>query len=467
MIGEPSERAPTVAAIAAVPMLIITEVRTPASSTGSASGSSAWARRCRGLSPSAGGGLEHRRRHRLQAGEGAAQDRQQAIQRQRDQRRQCAKADQRHGHRQHRHRRHGLAGRHHGFDQRPELGTGRPRDEATRGHAQHEGQAHWRRPPAPHAHRAARGTNPAGTSAAAGRERRRRTRARAAACRRPARAGRARPRAADRAPTRPSTPCRRAAAQRSPDDPARIVPQDGRCAVAAGVHRGVAAGRRSGSRPAAAPARRPPAGARRGGSGKPPARRAGSVRVAVPYRRPARPERRISATVRRPSRRWPSVARPRKSLTQSAGRLRQQLQRRARLHDAPVVQQHQALAQAQRFVDVVRDQHDGASPSARWMRASSCCSVLPGQRIERAEGLVHQQQRGPRRQRPCHAHALLLAARQLVRIALAVGPPDRGRAASAVRRLGRQSARPASPAAPARWRCCAPLSSAGTGRSTG
>ncbi len=40
MIGVPSVLAPTVEAIVAVPMLIITEVRTPARITGAASGSS-------------------------------------------------------------------------------------------------------------------------------------------------------------------------------------------------------------------------------------------------------------------------------------------------------------------------------------------------------------------------------------------------------------------------------------------
>src|SRR5690606_31104504 len=51
MIGVPSVLAPTVEAMVAVPMLIITDVRTPAIITGAASGSSTFTSPCQALTP--------------------------------------------------------------------------------------------------------------------------------------------------------------------------------------------------------------------------------------------------------------------------------------------------------------------------------------------------------------------------------------------------------------------------------
>ena len=88
-------------------------------------------------------------------------------------------------------------------------------------------------------------------------------------------------------------------------------------------------------------------------------------------------------------------------------------------------------------------------------------------RIDRAERLVHQQHRRIGGQRAGHADPLLLAARQLARIAR--------RDSSRLEADQRPSARPPAPgalavparAAAGRWRCCGRWFGAGTGRPAG
>ena len=102
-----------------------------------------------------------------------------------------------------------------------------------------------------------------------------------------------------------------------------------------------------------------------------------------------------------------------------AGGLAQQLGRRAGLQQPAVAQQHHVVGQVQGLVDVMCDQHHRL---ARVVLNAQQCGLqrAAGQWVERAKGLVHQQDFRPRGQRPRHPHTLLLATRQLVRVALAV-----------------------------------------------
>ena len=63
--------------------------------------------------------------------------------------------------------------------------------------------------------------------------------------------------------------------------------------------------------------------------------------------------------------------------------------------------------------------------------------ALAGDRVDRAERLVHQHHRRVGGQRAGHADALVLAARELRRVALAVAPRGRGRRARAARARAR------------------------------
>ena len=76
-------------------------------------------------------------------------------------------------------------------------------------------------------------------------------------------------------------------------------------------------------------------------------------------------------------------------------------------HDDAVGEQH-------RFVDVVGHHHDRALGAGDDLQ-QLVLQVRAGQRVEGAEGLVHQQHLGLHRQRPGDADALLHAARDLVR----------------------------------------------------
>ena len=107
-------------------------------------------------------------------------------------------------------------------------------------------------------------------------------------------------------------------------------------------------------------------------------------------------------------------------------------------------------------------------PERLWMRASLLLQRLARHRVERAEGLVHQQ------------HARVAPPAPAPRPRAAAGRPRAGAGSARGSSAGvepqqrqqfvhaRADARcAASPAAPARWQCCAPPSSAGTARSTG
>ena len=76
------------------------------------------------------------------------------------------------------------------------------------------------------------------------------------------------------------------------------------------------------------------------------------------------------------------------------------------------------VGQAQGFINIVRHEYDRASENA--VNAGHLRLQRPARdRIQRAEGFVHQQHLRVGRQRTRHAHALLLPAGKLVRIAVA------------------------------------------------
>ena len=109
MIGEPSVKAPTVDPIVAVPMLMITEVRTPDEDDRPGKRQLDSREPLRRREAHAVGGVDRGRGHRAEPGDGVLDDRQHAIGDQRDDRRLGPVADQRHGDGEHRDRRKGLA----------------------------------------------------------------------------------------------------------------------------------------------------------------------------------------------------------------------------------------------------------------------------------------------------------------------------------------------------------------------
>ena len=82
------------------------------------------------------------------------------------------------------------------------------------------------------------------------------------------------------------------------------------------------------------------------------------------------------------------------------------------LHDAPVAHDRDAVAEAQRLVEVVAHEQDGLL-HARLQREQLVLQLVADQRVERREGLVHQEDVGVRGERAGEPHALLHAARQL------------------------------------------------------
>ena len=111
------------------------------------------------------------------------------------------------------------------------------------------------------------------------------------------------------------------------------------------------------------------------------------------------------------------------------------------------------VAERERLADVVRHEDDGRAAARFWMRRELAPELGARDRIERAERLVHQQDRRIDRQRARDADPLPLAARQLVRPARRERPPPAGRPGRAVRararvmRAGRPAARAAGRAA--------------------
>src|SRR6516162_7822024 len=96
------------------------------------------------------------------------------------------------------------------------------------------------------------------------------------------------------------------------------------------------------------------------------------------------------------------------------------VERRAELNDPAPIHDRDYRGQAKRFFDVVGDEHDRLSGRLMDMPEFGLQRVT-GDRVDRGERLVHQQQFGICRQRACDTDALLLAARKLVRVLAAIG----------------------------------------------
>ncbi|CPQ27485.1 Uncharacterised protein [Bordetella pertussis] len=97
------------------------------------------------------------------------------------------------------------------------------------------------------------------------------------------------------------------------------------------------------------------------------------------------------------------------------GGIEQDVFRRAFLHQLAVLQDRNAVAQAQRLVQVVRDEHDGLVQLGLQLQ-QVVLHLAADQRVQGREGFVHQQDLGVGGQRPRQPHALLHPARQLVGI---------------------------------------------------
>jgi hypothetical protein len=93
-------------------------------------------------------------------------------------------------------------------------------------------------------------------------------------------------------------------------------------------------------------------------------------------------------------------------------RVRDDALRRAELHDAAVLHDGDPVAEAQRLVQVVRDEHDRLAEVALQLDHLLLHLHLD-QRVERAERLVHQHHLGLGGERPRQTDALLHAAREL------------------------------------------------------
>ena len=84
----------------------------------------------------------------------------------------------------------------------------------------------------------------------------------------------------------------------------------------------------------------------------------------------------------------------------------------------PFFMHRDPVAHLDRLVDVVGDEQDGLADLG--LEAEELVlEALAVDRVDRAEGLVHQHHRRVRRERPGDADALLLAARELGRVAVA------------------------------------------------
>ena len=91
---------------------------------------------------------------------------------------------------------------------------------------------------------------------------------------------------------------------------------------------------------------------------------------------------------------------------------------RVDLHEPAVAHDRDLIAEPERLLEIVGDEHDGLAQ----LTLQSCDLVLhvtPDQRVEGGEGLVEQEDLGIVGERAREADALLHAARQLVGVALA------------------------------------------------
>ena len=109
-------------------------------------------------------------------------------------------------------------------------------------------------------------------------------------------------------------------------------------------------------------------------------------------------------------------------------RLLVDLARRARLLDAAAVHHGDPVAHRQRFLLVVRDEDEG-DPEVRLERLQLDLQILAQARVERAERLVEQQHARHEDERAGERDPLLLAAGELLRLALLeAAAAGRGRA---------------------------------------
>ena len=123
-------------------------------------------------------------------------------------------------------------------------------------------------------------------------------------------------------------------------------------------------------------------------------------------------------------------------LDELVGRVHQQLGRGRVLGDlAALAHDRDPVAHLDRLVDVVGDEEDGLA-DLRLQAQELVLQALAVDRVDRAEGLVHQHHQRVRRQGAGDADALLLAAGELRRVALGeVGvEPDQGQQLGAPRR---------------------------------
>ena len=96
------------------------------------------------------------------------------------------------------------------------------------------------------------------------------------------------------------------------------------------------------------------------------------------------------------------------------GRRRQELRLRRRVHDPPLVVDHDAIGELKRLRQIVGDEHGGLAPLAQDGRELP--AELPAKRrVQGGERLVEEQEPGVHRERPAEGHALLLAPRQFAR----------------------------------------------------
>src|SRR6516162_7546693 len=96
------------------------------------------------------------------------------------------------------------------------------------------------------------------------------------------------------------------------------------------------------------------------------------------------------------------------------------LERRAELHDPAAVHDRDSGGEAQRLLDIVSHEHDRL-PGRLVNVGELQLQRVAGDRVDRGKRLVHQQQFGVGGERTSDADALLLAARKLVRILVAIG----------------------------------------------
>ena len=109
---------------------------------------------------------------------------------------------------------------------------------------------------------------------------------------------------------------------------------------------------------------------------------------------------------------------PMKLATKSSAGVGEDLGRGAGLGDhAALAEDDHLVGEHERLVDVVGDEHDGLAELAL-QPVELDLEVGPHDRVDRAERLVHQQDVGVAGQRAGDADALLLATRELARVAL-------------------------------------------------